>query len=92
MNQFSFGSRATDDTDGEAQRRLVEGYRAMPPWRKYQVVQELNRRVTAAALADIRRRHPNATDRDNQFRLAARRMDPELLRKHFGWDIREHGY
>jgi hypothetical protein len=82
----------TDDTSPEALRLLVERYRAMPPWQKIRIVQELNRRTTELALANIRARHPDASERELQFRLASRRMDPELLRQHFGWDVRVKGY
>ena len=80
------------DTSPDTRRILVEGYRAMPGWRKIRIVQELNRRTTALALADIRARHPDASERELLLRLASRRMDPELLRERFGWDIRVHGY
>jgi hypothetical protein len=81
-----------DDTSLEARQLLVERYRAMPAWQKTRIVQELNRRTTALALADIRARHPDASERELQLRLASRRMDPELLRQHFGWDVRVKGY
>jgi hypothetical protein len=86
------GTDPTNDTSPDALRLLIDGYRAMAPERKIQIVRELNRRTSALAMADIRRRHPDAPERENLFRLAARRMDPELLRKHFGWDVRVHGY
>jgi len=81
-----------DDTSPEVRRKMVELYRAMPGWRKIARVQELNRRTTALALSDIRRRHPDASERELRLRLASRRMEPALLRRHFGWDVRVEGY
>jgi hypothetical protein len=82
----------TRDTDPAAERLLIEAYRAMPPWRKIKIVQDLNRATAALAIADIRRRHPSANEREVLLRLASRRIDPELLRRHFGWDVRVQGY
>jgi hypothetical protein len=81
-----------DDTTPEVWQELAKRYRAMPIWRKVATVRELNRRTTALALADIRRKHPAADERELRLRLASRRIDPDLLRRHFGWDVRVQGY
>jgi hypothetical protein len=64
----------------------------MPAWRKMQKVQQLNRLTTGLAMSDIRRNHPNASERELRLRLASRRIDRELLRRYFGWDVRVRGF
>jgi len=49
-------------------------------------VTELNRTVQQLALADIRRRHPTANAQEQSLRLASRWLEPELMRKAFGWN------
>jgi len=80
------------DTSPEAERVLIEGYRKMPAWQKLQQVQELNQLVQQLALLDIRRRHPHASERELQLRLASRWLEPELMRRAFGWDPEVEGY
>jgi hypothetical protein len=41
---------------------------------------------------DIRRAHPDATERERQLRLASRWLSPELMMKAFGWDVTQMGY
>jgi hypothetical protein len=74
------------DTSLEAERVMIEGYRRMPAWRKLQQVQELNELVQQLALNDIRRQHPEESEREWRLRLAARWLEPELMRQAFGWN------
>jgi hypothetical protein len=53
---------------------------------------EMTNTVRALALADIRRRHPNASDRECALRLASRHISADLMRKAFGWDPDVEGY
>src|SRR5689334_5568664 len=57
--QFIQGGRSlrpiSSDTDPEAERILIEGYRRMPAWEKLQRVGELNELVQRLAMADIQR-------------------------------------
>lgn len=80
------------DTDPEVERILIEGYRRMPASQKLQRVRELNQLVQRLALADIRRRYPDASPRECQLRLASRWLDADLMRKVFGWDPEQEGY
>ena len=41
---------------------------------------------------DIRRRHPDATSREQQLRLASRWLPAETMRRVFGWDPDREGY
>ncbi len=80
------------DTSPEAEAILIEGYRRMPAWKKLQQVGELSELVSQLAMNDIRRRHPQAGERELKLRLASRWIEPELMRKAFGWNPDEEGY
>jgi hypothetical protein len=80
------------DTDPLVEALLVEGYRGMSPAQKLERVRALTRAVQALALADIRRRHPDADEREQALRLASRWIEPELMVRAFGWDVRKAGY
>lgn len=81
-----------NDTHPDIEARMLEGYRAMSPARKFEIVCALTSTVRELALIDIRRRHPAADPRELRLRLASRTMDPELLKQAFGWDVRIEGY
>jgi len=55
-------------------------------------MQDLIRSAQLLALGDIQRRYPNADRRELQLRLASRWIEPELMRKAFGWDPNVEGY
>lgn len=81
-----------DDTDPAIEAIVIEGYRRMSPAQKLERVRALTRAVQQLALLDIRRRHPGADEREQSLRLASRWIEPELMRRAFGWDAREVGY
>jgi hypothetical protein len=64
----------------------------MTPAQRLAQASALSSNVLQLALADIRRRHPRASEREVQMRLAARTLDPQLVRKAFGWDPDVTGY
>jgi hypothetical protein len=80
------------DTDPRIDALLIEGYRAMSPSQKLQRMRAMTLAVQELALLDIRRRHPEATVREQQLRLASRWLPPELMAKAFGWDVHLMGY
>jgi len=81
-----------DDTHPAIRALLIEGYRKMSPAQKLERVRALNHAVQQLALMDIRRRHPNADEREQALRLASRWIEPELMVRAFGWDVRKVGY
>ena len=81
-----------NDTDPAVEAILIEGYRRMSPSQKLERVRALNHAVQELALADIRRRHPEANERELSLRLASRWIEPELMVRAFAWDVREVGY
>ena len=82
----------TNDTDPRIEAVLVAGYRAMSVSQKLARVTALTRAVQELALLDIRRRHPDADQREVALRLASRWIDADLMKRAFGWDVRTAGY
>ena len=80
------------DTHPAVEQILVQGYRGMSPAEKLQRVRAMTAAVEALALADIRRRHPEAGVREQALRLASRWIEPDLMLRAFGWDVRTQGY
>lgn len=80
------------DTHAEAEKRLIEGYRAMMPAQKMRSLGALYRAARRFTLVDIRRRHPDADEHETQMRLAARFLEPDLMRRIYGWDPNVEGY
>ena len=85
-------SGTPSDTHPAVEAFIVDGYRRMSPAQKIARVTELTRTVQQLALADIRRRHPTAGAREQSLRLASRWLEPELMRKAFGWNVDEAGF
>jgi hypothetical protein len=80
------------DTHPEIERILIEAYRRMTPAEKFRRVEGMNRAMEMLAMADIKRRYPNASEHECRLRAASRRLPAELMRKAFGWDPDKEGY
>jgi hypothetical protein len=80
------------DTHPEIEALQIEAYRRMSPTQKLQRVTALTQAVQELALADIRRRHPDADEREQRLRLASRWIEPELMKRAFGWDVDKEGF
>ena len=85
-------ARMPNDTHPDIEAALVAGYRKMSPAQKMERVRALTQAVQELALTDIRRRHPDAGPRELALRLASRWIEPELMLRAFGWDVRKEGY
>ena len=81
-----------NDTHLKIEALQVDGYRKMSPSQKIERVRALTRAVQELALLDVRRRHPEADAREQEIRVASRWIEPELMARAFGWDVREVGY
>lgn len=81
-----------NDTRPDAERFMIEGYRKMSGAQKLGQVSSLSLAVRQLALLDVRRRHPNASEREQQLRVASRTLDAATMRKVFGWDPDTAGY
>lgn len=79
------------DTAPAAHEIMVGLWRDMTPSRRMRLVLESNRMCDELALAGIRRQYPAATQHEQRMRLAARRIDRDLMIKAYGWDPELHG-
>jgi hypothetical protein len=82
----------SEDTSEEVERLLIEAWRTWTPAEKLARMTAMTRRIQEIQLAEIRRRHPDASDWELKMRLASRRLEPELMRRAFGWDPDVEGY
>lgn len=72
------------DTSPEAEAVLVRLWRETPGWRKWELMEDMNRTARALALAGLRRRHPDAGPEELRRRLADLLLGPELAALAFG--------
>ena len=72
------------DTSPDIERRRLEGLRAMPAWRKLQLVDDLNRMVAALALAGLRQRYPHDSEARLRRRMADLILGDTLAAKAYG--------
>lgn len=81
------------DTPPEIEEMLLEGYRRMTPEEKMRRIVELNRSVEEMAAARIRTQYgPDLPERELRLRLAALRLDREVMVRLFDWDPEVEGY
>jgi hypothetical protein len=59
------------DTTAAVERRQVEAWRRLSPLERLRLVSDTTRAVTQLTLAGIRRRYPEASERECFLRLAA---------------------
>jgi len=72
------------DTPLETERVLFAMLREMPPWRKVEMVVQLNRTARELALTGLRERYPNASPEELRRRLADLVLGPELAERAYG--------
>ena len=72
------------DTTPEAQKLLIQLHRQMPPWRKLELMGQLNQMARMLALIDIRNKFPTAADTQLKRLLADRLLGPDLAAKAYG--------
>ena len=72
------------DTSPETERVLFTLLRDMPPWRKLEMVAQLNQTVRELALSGLRARYPSASPEELRRRLADIVLGPELAEKAYG--------
>ena len=82
----------SEDTHPEIERRLIEGMRRMSAAEKFRRIGELMHTMETLAMADVRSRHPDASEWECRLRVASRRVPPELMKRAFGWNVEEKGY
>jgi hypothetical protein len=72
------------DTRPEAEAVLIRLLREAPPWRKLEMVDQLNQSVKLLALAGLRQRYPDETEVQLRRRLAGLLLGAELASKAYG--------
>lgn len=72
------------DTPPETERVLFAMLREMPPWRKLEMVAQLNQAGRELALAGLQTRYPNATWDELRRRLADVLLGGELAARVYG--------
>lgn len=77
-------SRLFEDTDPHVEEILVQMLRQAPPWRKMQMLAELNATVKVMLLSGLRQRYPNAGEAELRRRLAGLLLGEELASKVYG--------
>lgn len=82
-------SRLFEDTDPRAEAVLIQLLREMPPWRKLEMVGQMNLAVRQLAILGLKQRHPNDPPERIQRRLADLTLGPELAEKVYGPLIEE---
>jgi hypothetical protein len=80
------------DTHLAIQALLIDGYRKMSAAEKIERVRLLTMAIQELALADIRKRHPDADAHEQALRLASRWIDQNLMLRVFSWDVAKAGY
>ncbi len=72
------------DTPPETERVLFAMLREMPPWRKLEMLAQLNQAGRELALCGLRQQYPVATSTELQRRLADILLGKELAAKVYG--------
>ncbi len=76
------------DTGTDAEQVQLDIVRRTPVWKKCAQIVELNRTLRALVLADIRRQHPRADDREVRRLYAMRLLPSELVAQVYGKERR----
>jgi hypothetical protein len=72
------------DTDPEVEKVLIDLLRQAPPWRKVEMVSQMNATVRALVLIGLRKRNPEDSPAKIQRRLADLLLGSELAKKVYG--------
>jgi len=72
------------DTDPKMEALQIQLLRQAAPWRKMQMVSQLNHAARTLAVVGLRRRFPYAGEGEIQGRLARLLLGDELARKVYG--------
>ncbi|TRZ53400.1 hypothetical protein D4S03_01840 [bacterium] len=72
------------DTDPKTEALQVRLLRAVPSWRKLEMLAQLNSSARLLALSGLRQRYPQAGEDELRRRLAGLLLGEELARKVYG--------
>lgn len=83
---------AVVDTTTDVEMRMVDRWRAMPAWRRFEQVAELNAGCDRMAELGVRQRYPSADEREVRLRLLALKLGRDLMVDVYGWDPDVEGW
>ena len=72
------------DTRPEAKRVQIELLRQAPPWRKLEMLGQLNQTARTLALSGLRQRYPRASSEQLRRHLADLLLGPTLAERVYG--------
>jgi len=72
------------DTQPEAEEVQIKLLRQAPPWRKLELVSQLNQMARTLALSGLRQRYPQATPEELRRRLADLLLGQDLAARVYG--------
>jgi hypothetical protein len=81
-------STLSSDTDARAEAIMVEHLRRMTPGERLRRACELRAGAVALARAGLKSRHPSIGADELRLRLASLWLDPDTMRRVYGWDPR----
>ena len=70
-----------EDTPAEVETLYVEHLRRIPPWRKLEILTQMNSLAVDLAMSGLRQRHPHASEAELRRRLADLLLEPELAER-----------
>ena len=74
----------SSDTNPEAELVQIRIWRAMPAWRKLELVAQMNATVRSLSLTGLAQRYPKASAAELTRRLAGLRLGDELATRVYG--------
>ena len=79
-----------EDTDPAALKLFIELHRCMTPGQRLARMFELNELHEGLQRSSVRAMYPGADEREVFLRVAARRLDRDIMIRVYGWDPLEH--
>lgn len=72
------------DTRPEAEAELIRLLRQTPPWRKLEIVAQLNQTVRTLILSGLHQRHPEISPQEERRKLADRLLGSDTATQVYG--------
>ena len=80
------------DTSPEVEEFLFSHWRSLESWQKFELIFDQTAAAETVCLSGIRRRYPDATERELELHLFALKYGRDLSIDVWGWDPLEHGW
>ncbi len=92
MRKYEGKFGGNSDTPLEVERLMIEGMCRMSVADKWKAMNQMAQTLVAIVQADVRKAHIDSDEQEIRLRVASRYLPPEMLKKAFGWDVKEKGY